>query len=325
MQQPPIYVDLDHGISAIDTEYVRPLMDASHLVVDAGRAAFVDTGTTLSVPNLLATLADKAIAVEQVDYVFLTHVHLDHAGGAGALMQTLPNATAVLHPRGAPHLIEPDKLIAGTKLVYGEAEFAKLYGEIPPIPAARVKTVEDGERLTLGERTLEFIHTPGHAMHHYCIVDHEHGGVFSGDTFGVSYRETDTANGEFIFPTTTPTHFDPDALHASFDRIASYAPRFVYLTHYSRVTNSPQLLQDLHRRLDEYVAIAERHAAATDRVAAIAAELGGYLFAQLEAHGYTGGRDAGTAVLGGDVKLNAQGLDVWLTRLAKQRAKEINE
>src|SRR4029079_14190716 len=154
-------MDFDSGISAIDTGFFRPQFDASHLIVENGRAAFVDVGTNYSVPRLLDTLAQKSIPVDAVDWVLLTHVHLDHAGGAGLLLQALPNARAVLHPRGAPHMTEPEKLIAGSKAVYGEERFNKLYGGLLPIPAERMQITQDGLRLQLGSRELEIIHTPG--------------------------------------------------------------------------------------------------------------------------------------------------------------------
>ncbi|MGH8282149.1 MAG: MBL fold metallo-hydrolase, partial [Gammaproteobacteria bacterium] len=124
----PDILDFSHGISAIDTDYVRPRLDASHLVVRGGRAAFVDVGVNHSVPLLLAALKQKNLDVGDVDWVFLTHVHLDHAGGAGELMKHLPNAKVLVHPRGAPHLSEPEKLVAGTQQVYGVEKFAALYG-----------------------------------------------------------------------------------------------------------------------------------------------------------------------------------------------------
>ena len=135
---------LDHGIVAVDTEYARPLQDASHLIIEGGRAAFVDTGVNNSVSMLLDALRKNDLDAGDVDYLFLTHIHLDHAGGAGLLMQKLPNARCVIHPRGAPHMIDPAKLMAGTIAVYGEAETAKLYGEVLPIDAARIDVAEDG-------------------------------------------------------------------------------------------------------------------------------------------------------------------------------------
>src|SRR6516225_6607977 len=134
-----------HGITAVDAEYLYPGHAAAHLIVDDRRAAFVDVGTNSSVPYLLAALDELGIARAAVDYLLLTHVHLDHAGGAGALLQALPNARAVLHPRGAPHMIDPTKLIAGAQAVYGEEPFRRLYGDLLPITAARVRVVADGE------------------------------------------------------------------------------------------------------------------------------------------------------------------------------------
>jgi glyoxylase-like metal-dependent hydrolase (beta-lactamase superfamily II) len=313
----PRYTAAGEGIYAIDTEYVRPLMDASHLIVDNGRAAYVDTGTTLSVPNLLASLEDVGLTTADVDAVFLTHIHLDHAGGAGALMQHLPNARAYIHPRGAPHMHEPEKLIAGTIAVYGEKMYHAMYGEIIPIEKHRIVTVSDGMRVIVGSREFELIHTPGHALHHYCMVDQEARLVFTGDTFGVSYRETDTGNGAFIIPTTTPVHFDPDAAHASIDRIMGYAPHSAYLTHYSRVTDLPRLARDLHDGLDNYVRICRECADQEDRVSLIYTRLTEYIYGRLDDHGYDGDRDAKDSILNGDITLNAQGLEVWLKRQEK--------
>ncbi|HSN72743.1 MAG TPA: MBL fold metallo-hydrolase [Steroidobacteraceae bacterium] len=301
-------------ITVIDCGYVRPRFDASHLIVDAGRAAFVDTGTSHSVPNLLAGLEAAAITPEQVDFVFLTHIHLDHAGGAGALLQHLPKATCVVHPRGARHMIDPARLIAGSIEVYGAETFGRLYGEIVPIPAERVRTVADGERITLGTRELEFLHTPGHALHHYCIVDLRAQVIFSGDTFGLSYREFDTEAGAFIFPTTTPVHFDPAAAHESIDRLMARSPRAIYLTHYSRVTQLDRLAADLHLCLDAFVDLARRYADYPDRTQRLQNEMFQYLSHRLDAHGDAHDLAARHELLDMDVELNVQGLEVWMDR-----------
>src|SRR5687768_12634612 len=200
------------GITAVDTEYVRPQMDASHIVVSGGRAAIVDTGPNTAVPLILAGLAELGLSPADVDWLFLTHVHLDHAGGAGALMRALPNAVCVVHPRGAPHMIDPAKLISGTRAVYGDELYSRLYGEIFAVDASRLSIAQDGQRFTLRDREFECVHTPGHALHHQAIVDRETDCIFTGDTFGLSYREFDTARGAWIMPTTTPTQFDPEQL-----------------------------------------------------------------------------------------------------------------
>ncbi len=312
----PSLIDFHAGITAIDTEYVRPGLDASHLIVQEERAAFVDTGTTHSVPLLLAALKEKNLAPEQVDYVFLTHVHLDHAGGAGALMAALPRATAVLHPRGARHMADPSRLVAGSKAVYGDAAFDNLYGEIVPIPAERIRTVEDGEKLVLAEREFEFLHTEGHARHHYCIVDPAADAIFTGDCFGISYRELDTAAGPFIFPTTTPVQFDPEAAHATLHRLLSYAPRYVFLTHFSRVSAPAALAPQLHRDLDAYVEIAQRCRTADDPEESIRLALREWTFARLDAHGFDPDPVLRDEILHMDLALNAQGLAYWLAHAA---------
>jgi glyoxylase-like metal-dependent hydrolase (beta-lactamase superfamily II) len=301
-------------ITAVDTEYVHPGHAAAHIVQHGGRAAFVDVGSNDSVPYLLAALDALGIAREAVDYLLLTHVHLDHAGGAGRLMQALPNATAVLHPRGAPHMVDPAKLIAGSRAVYGEERYRRLYGEILPIPAARVRVTRDGDTLSLAGRVLEILHTPGHALHHQVFADRAHACIFTGDTFGISYRELDSPRGAFIIPTTTPTQFDPQQLIASVDRMLAYSPAAMYLMHFSRVTDIPRLGESLKGQIRELVRIAEQSAAAADRAAAIRAGMSD-LWLQLAArHGCPLEPEQVLAVLAADLELNTQGLIAWLDR-----------
>jgi glyoxylase-like metal-dependent hydrolase (beta-lactamase superfamily II) len=311
----PTIIDYAHGISTIDVEFVRPKLAASHLIVDGGEAAFVDVGTTYSAPVLLAALAAKGLAREQVRYVCVTHVHLDHAGGAGELMRHLPNATLVVHPRGERHMVDPTKLMAGTIAVYGEETTLRLYGEIPPIQQERVRAVADNDVLALGQRMLRFLDTPGHAYHHYCVYDETAAAVFSGDTFGISYRELDTAKGAFIFPTTTPIHFDPEAAHTSIDRLLGLAPRAIYLTHFSEVTELQRLGADLHADLEAFVDIAESSGGdGQGRADGIRAALRTYLGERLLRHGCRLSSDQVDEVLDMDLGLNAQGLEVWLER-----------
>jgi glyoxylase-like metal-dependent hydrolase (beta-lactamase superfamily II) len=305
-------IDFDHGVTAIDTDYIRPLLDASHLIIDSGRAAFVDAGINHSVPLLLEALRRKDLDVADVDYVFLTHVHLDHAGGAGQLMQRLPRARAVLHPRGAPHMIDPTRLVKGSEAVYGKARVREMYGDIAPIPESRVHVVADNEEVALGERTLRCLFTEGHARHHYCLVDPSSRSVFTGDSFGISYREFDTEAGEFIFPTTTPVHFDPVEAHKAIDRIMAERPLCLYLTHYSRVTDLPRLADDMHRRIDDFVAIASRHATDSARTTAMHKSMFDYLQGELHAHGFDTDDERLHSLLDVDVALNTMGLEHWL-------------
>jgi glyoxylase-like metal-dependent hydrolase (beta-lactamase superfamily II) len=306
--------DFDHGISAIDTGFFRPQFDASHLIVENGRAAFVDTGTNYSVPHLLGELRKKQIPVDAVDYVILTHVHLDHAGGAGLLMRELPNARAVIHPRGVRHMVDPGALIAGATAVYGAEEIQRSYGELVPIPADRIDTAGDGYIIDLAGRELLCLDTPGHARHHICIHDARSGAFFTGDTFGLSYREFDTDKGAFILPTSTPVQFEPDALKASIERLLGYAPQQMFLTHYSRVTDVERLAHDLFVQIDAMVAIARAHAGTADRHACIMEDLSDLYIARAQAHGCTFEAARTRDLLAMDIELNAQGLEVWIDR-----------
>ena len=299
-------------IVTIDACYVRPKLAAIHLLIENGRAAFVDTGTFRSVPRMLAALAEHDLKPADVDFVLLTHVHLDHAGGAGTLMRELPNARCVIHPRGARHMIDPGKLVSAAKDVYGADRFHAMYGELIPIPEERVQIVADSQQLQFGGRELEFIHTPGHANHHYCIVDRAQSLIFSGDTFGLSYRELDTERGAFSMPITTPSQFDPEAAHRSIDRLMAYRPDAIYLTHYSRVDGVENLAAQLHEQLDGFVSIAREHAAAENRTRTLIDALGSYIWARLDNHGVKRDDAYRHSLLDGDIKLNVQGLEVWL-------------
>jgi len=305
---------LNDGIAAIDTQYARPLQDASHLIVENGRAAFVDTGVNSSVPLLIDALAQQNLDVGDVDYVFLTHVHLDHAGGAGLLMQHLPNARCVVHPYGAPHMIDPTKLVAGTEAVYGEEETRTVYGTIVPIDADRVVIPENEQWLEFNGRSLQTIYTEGHARHHYVLNDPQSKGVFTGDSFGVSYRELDTVQGEIVFPTTTPVQFNPLEAHKAVDRIMACEPAQLYLTHYSRVRNLDRLVPQMHKGIDAYVAIARQHEHDENRLGSLSASMFEYYAQRLADHGHAGDSETISSILGIDVDLNSQGLDVWLNR-----------
>ncbi len=268
-------------------------------------------------PLLLDALAQQGLAVDDVEYVFLTHIHLDHAGGAGLLMQHLPNARCVLHPRGAPHMVDPERLVAGTIGVYGEARTREMYGEIVPIEAGRIVVAEDEDWFDMNGRRFQALHTEGHARHHYVLHDPQARGVFTGDSFGISYRELDTANGAFIFPTTTPASFDPEEAHKAVDRIMGCAPRYLYLTHYSRVDEPERLAAEMHAGIDAYVDLALAHQDDDDRDEAIQAAMDEYLSGRLVEHGFKGDRDAMWSVLNIDIVLNAQGLVAWLERLER--------
>ncbi len=304
--------------SVIDTHYVRPMLAGAWLVEHGGRAAFVETNTSLAVPHLLAALEARGLGRESVDWVFVTHVHLDHAGGAGALLRELPSARLVLHPSGAKHMIDPAKLIAGATAVYGPERMAALYGAILPAPAERVIAAEDGQTFDLAGRPLVALHTPGHAWHHIAVHDPATAGVFTGDVFGLAYPALGTPSGPFLFPTTAPSQLSPEAMLASIQRIVELAPERLYLTHYGELAWDPRLAEDLRSLLADWtehaVGAAREHEGAALQQAIVVQQRAS-LWALYER---LGGRDleAFEAWVGLDLDINAQGLAYWARRQA---------
>ncbi|MBN2886271.1 MAG: MBL fold metallo-hydrolase [Chromatiaceae bacterium] len=307
------------GILCIDTGLYRPGLAACYLVRSADRLAFVDTGTEHSVPALLALIERLGLSPEHVDYVIPTHVHLDHAGGAGALMAACPNARLVVHPKGAPHLIDPARLIAGASAVYGAEAFKRDFGGLQPIAAERVILAEDGQSFDLAGRRLTFIDTPGHANHHGCILDSLTGGLFSGDTFGISYREFDTDAGPWLYAPTTPVAFDPDLWLASLDKLMALKPSAVYLTHYGRLDAPERHVERLRQSIRDLAALALVEEGRDDgaRGARLRAAVGAHLAASARAHGVEYDEARLGELLAVDTELNAQGLEVWLKRREK--------
>lgn len=311
----PAYVEpLQHGVHAIDTGFQRERFDAAYLIVHEGRAAFVDTGTHHAVPRLLGALEALGLARDAVDWVIPTHVHLDHAGGAGTLMQALPAARLLVHPRGLRHLVDPAALWQGATAVYGAEEMARSYGTVTPVAAERVTATADGMTVQLAGRTLAFADTPGHARHHHCIWDGLTRGWFTGDTFGLSYREFDTAQGPWMLPTATPVQFEPEVLRASIQRLLATCPDCIYLTHYGRVGDVQRLGAQLLSLLDEMVALGLAHRADADRHQALKRGQLEIFARRLAAHGCRLPRDEIAQLLAMDLELNAQGLAIWLDR-----------
>jgi glyoxylase-like metal-dependent hydrolase (beta-lactamase superfamily II) len=216
----PLVVDVRmHGRAEIAAAYV---------VRGARGTALVDTGPASSLPVTLAALA--ALGVESLDWIVLTHVHLDHAGAAGALAARFPAARIAVHPRGARHVADPTRLWAGVSAVYGDATEA-LWGRPEPIAPERVTAVEDGERVDLGDRGLRAIATPGHARHHHAWLDDATRDLFAGDAVGMQVGAS-----ELWRATTPPADFDPDAALASIERLRAAAPRRIWLGHFGAAT-----------------------------------------------------------------------------------------
>jgi glyoxylase-like metal-dependent hydrolase (beta-lactamase superfamily II) len=316
----PSFVEpLGDGIHAIDTGFHRARFDAAYLVVEGGRAAFIDTGTAFAVPRLLAALDALGLARSAVDFVIATHVHLDHAGGVGQLMQALPGAQLVVHPRGARHMIDPTALWQGALGVYGEAQMARAYGELLPVEAARVRSTADGETIALAGRPLVFAHMAGHALHHHCIWDERSAGWFTGDNFGMAYPEFNVDGRAFIFPTTTPVQFEPDAMLITIAQLLATSPSKMYLTHYSRIGHVVDCASRLKAMIHATVKAALALRDAPDRQSALTQALLALYGNGARAFGVALSDERIAELLQDDAALNAAGLIAWLDR-PKRRA-----
>ena len=302
------------GITTVDTAFQRDHFDAAYLMVEEGRGAFIDCGTSLAVPRLLRAIEHAGLQAGDIDWLLVTHAHLGHAGGAGELLTHLPNARLVAHPRAAQHLMDPARLIAGATAVYGEVEMARSYGPIRPVPEHRVVIAEDGHTLDLAGRRLQCIDTPGHARHHFCVWDEHSRSWFTGDTFGLSYRELDGPLGPFILPTSSPVQFEPEALKTSIARLLAYRPTGMYLTHYGRIEDVDRLAGELFAQIDAMCVLARQCDERADRHRCLTAALSALYIERARAQRCPLDDEAILRVLAMDIELNAQGLACWLDR-----------
>lgn len=254
--------------SIIDLEFLNHSgVIASFLLGTPEEAALIETGPSSTVDTLLAALRRAGIPFDAVRHLLVTHIHLDHAGAAGTLLQLFPNASLYVHERGAPHLIDPGKLIASASRIYGSA-MDRLWGRIEPVPAARVVTLHDGDHLQIAGLSFEVLYTPGHASHHVVFRNLHDGSLYTGDTAGVRMQGC-----SYVHPPTPPPDLDLDLWEATLDRLAAlHAPVF-YATHYGRCEGTDAQLQELRSRLrswEQFVLAALRQG---DEPEAIAAEL----------------------------------------------------
>lgn len=305
------FQEVHPGITRIDVEYNRTGFAAAWLIRSGAQAVFIETGPLPALPFLLEALDHHALTPAMVRAVIVTHVHLDHAGAAGALLTHLPNARFFVHPQGIKHLVDPSRLVEGAKVVYGEELFAATIGGAEPIDPERVHAPVDGEVFDLGGRNLIFFDTPGHSLNHLCVLDTVSNGLFTGDAFGLSYREFDGGSHPLIIPATTPTQFDIDTSRATVRRLAALRPEWLYLTHFGALRFDPVLADDLDAQLMGYHRVAADLPDAATEEAWIAA-LTDLTTRHARAIGVPAGADL--SLLAGDMRLNAQGLSIWRER-----------
>ena len=298
------------GISVIDSEYYSKDFAAIYLLKQKNKVIIIETGTNYSVTHVKEALSQIGLSFSDVSYVIPTHVHLDHAGGAGLLMMQCQNAALVVHPRVARHLIDPSKLVAGAKAVYGENKFKEYYGEIFPIDANRVIQADDNFILDFDGRELRFIDTPGHARHHFCIWDKATKSMFTGDTFGISYRDLDHQDELYILPSTSPVQFDPEALIQSINRIMEFKPERVCLTHFSAIKPTKKATNKLIESIHFVSNLAIKYADKNDSESIIYTKMMDYFLEGLNEIGFQN-NDYAKDRLSLDVLINTQGLIYW--------------
>lgn len=225
---------------------------AAYLVTNGKEACFIDNNNANASQYLMHALEESGFEPHQVRYIIITHIHLDHAAGSARMLELCPNATFLAHPKAARHAINPELLIKSTKKVYGEETYEKMYGGFLPVPKDRVAVMEHNAKVRLGDTELLFLHTRGHADHHFCVFESETKSIFTGDSFGVSYTKFQTPKGRLHFPASTPTDFHYAEALLSLDRILDSGAETAYLTHYGALKDLQRQSNILRNGLKHY-------------------------------------------------------------------------
>lgn len=266
-------IHIDNRINLIDGFDLGKPERTGTYVIDEQDLTIVETGPSPSVKYVKEGLKSLGFSLEDVKYIIVTHVHLDHAGGAGLLMKDCPNARVVVHPKGARHLVDPKRLAAGARAVYGES-FAELFDPIVPVPEEKLLVKGEGDELKIGpECTLEFLDTPGHAKHHFSIYDPGSNGIFTGDTVGIRYDQLIHDGIDFFLPSTSPNHFDPSAMHQAIKRIRDLHVDRIYYGHFGMTSLINEALDQVSEWLDIFVEEGEKTFAAEEGYAELATRL----------------------------------------------------
>ena len=308
----------DKNIFCFDANYIRQKFAAIHFINQNNKLLIIDTATNHSAKKFLNALHTMNISPEFVEWIILTHVHLDHAGGAGLLMKMCPNARLAVHSRGARHMINPENLWASVVSVYGKEEAEKQYGKLIPVDENRVVVVGEGEVISFQDRRLQIFDAPGHANHHIIIFDEESKSFFTGDAFGLAYPELASEDEEFIFISSTPTQFEPVKFDTTIKKIMKQKPKSCFLTHFSKIMNIEKNGHELLKQLDEYVTITQQarnnHESQQERIRKGLFEL---LYKKLKKTNMNiSKRDFGN-LLSLDLSLNARGLEYWNNKTSK--------
>jgi glyoxylase-like metal-dependent hydrolase (beta-lactamase superfamily II) len=239
-------------ISVLDTNWVgRPRSIAGALLESDGHRAIIDPGPESTLATLRERLHARGLSVAQLDAILLTHIHLDHAGASGSLVRENPRIAVYVHDLGAPHMLDPSRLLASAQRLWPDT-LQQLFGDTLPVPKENLRILQGGEKLTLGTRKVEVEYTPGHASHHVSYFDGSEGIAFVGDTAGIRID-----NGPYILPATPPPDISLEIWEKSFATILARRPSRLFLTHFGFAGNPAEHIEEFRRRLHHWAQLAE--------------------------------------------------------------------
>lgn len=260
--------ELEPGVFLIDHHFQGQRgVIASYLLADEGELALIESGPETTLETLLNGVRKTGHDPERITQILVTHIHLDHAGGCGALLRRLPRAKVLVHPVGAPHIIDPERLLSSAGRIYGDM-MKPLWGEVLPVPEDRVHVLQDGQTFRAGGRVLRAIDTPGHAYHHFAFHQPETGTLYTGDVGGVRID-----GGRYVRPPTPPPELDLPAWVASVTKLRTLRPARLRLTHFGEFTDADAHLDDLLARLFHWAGWVEARLADGQEPERITAEL----------------------------------------------------
>ena len=238
-------------VTILDTNWVgRPRSIAAAVVESDGQRALIDPGPASTLPALREGLAAKGLSVADLDALLLTHIHLDHAGASGTLVRENPRLAVYVHHLGAPHMIDPTKLLASAARLWPDT-LHQLFGETLPVPAENLRILEGGETMAMGAKKFSVLYTPGHASHHVSYFDDADGTAFVGDTTGIRIE-----NGPYILPATPPPDIDLGIWDNSLKAILAYRPARLFLTHFGFAEDPPAHIAEFRERVHRWAEVA---------------------------------------------------------------------
>ena len=283
---------------------------ASFLLLGDDSAALVETGPTSCLDRLMQGLASHRVSPEDVRQVYLTHIHLDHAGASGHLVELLPNATFYVHEVGHPHMVDPSKLLKSATRIYGE-RMEELWGEARPVPEDRLEVLEGGEELETAGGVLTAHYTPGHAYHHLAYLESGSGALFAGDVAGIRLP-----GQSYVRPPTPPPEIDLEAWVGSIELMRRLSPQSLYPTHFGRFDDVERHLAELEQRLQSWILFVEERVESGAERDEIAAELATRADAEMLAEG-AAPEDSDRYSLAGDYQTLTEGLMRYVSKRRK--------